>query len=778
MHRLAPVVTLAALVTASACAEHHPGVVDAARDAAHRSDAAGGLPPDASTHCAADSDCDDGLFCSGIEECRPRDPSADVDGCVTRTRGCTVTGCSEARDRCLSPCWDDDRDGHGSPACGGWDCDDGDPDRHPDGTEVCDAAGHDEDCNPHTFGPDEDDDGHIVASCCVSGVCGDDCDDARRDVHPGAVEAHCDLIDDDCDGALDEGLFPTSPERTWYPDCDDDGRGDDARGAISRCRPIAWEGCGSSTHWIERGGDCDDRDGTVYLGARELCDGRDHDCDGAIDRTATDADGDGYVVSSCSGEVDCNDLAATIHPGATELCNRRDDDCDGHGNLEDADRDGHAALDATCTGGWYPRDDCDDRSEYIHPGAPEACNGGDDDCDGALDEGAGSACRVRNAAAVACESSRCVATSCEAGYAGCVVADSCDTRISQDELHCGGCDDRCSSAACVGGVCDPLVELAPTSTQTCGRTASGAAVCTHASTGVDRIYERTSGGGTRVHGGLGLCVIDDGRPTCDVRWTAPAPVVVDAACSLSHACGFAADGEVLCWGLGDRGQMGDGVVRPFTSWTPIAVGGVVDAVAIDVGGAFSCVQRRSGAVACWGAGTSGQLGHGTDADSAVPVVVAGLDRVVGIAAGLAHACALRDDGGVWCWGDDANGQLGRGTLGGASSIAAPIVSTGTPYVAVTAGSRFTCAITSAGAVECWGDDAAGQLGDGAASGPRGTPIAVSGLTRVVEIAAGASHACARRDDGSIWCWGNNASQQLGDGTTTNRDVPTLMDFTP
>jgi hypothetical protein len=144
--------------------------------------------------------------------------------------------------------------------------------------------------------------------------------------------------------------------------------------------------------------DCDDADPITYPGAPELCDGLDNDCNGVVDDNVVytefwpDTDGDGYgdnssaAISTCDGSVpgghvndrtDCDDAEAAIYPGAPELCDGLDNDCDGLADDVDADGDGLAPP--ACGGA-----DCDDADPAIYPGAPERCNGADDDCDGAL----------------------------------------------------------------------------------------------------------------------------------------------------------------------------------------------------------------------------------------------------------------------------------------------------------------------------------------------------------------------------------------------------------
>lgn len=127
----------------------------------------------AASMCGKNSDCDDGVFCNGVEQCRPSDSSANANGCTTSAPPCRedFTICSEVASRCeRTACWgaggDADGDGSISIACGGDDCDDRDRNRYPGNVEVCDARGHDEDCNITTFGNrDSDGDGYIDAAC-------------------------------------------------------------------------------------------------------------------------------------------------------------------------------------------------------------------------------------------------------------------------------------------------------------------------------------------------------------------------------------------------------------------------------------------------------------------------------------------------------------------------------------------------------------------------------------------------------------------------------------
>lgn len=254
----------------------------------------------------------------------------------------------------------------------------------------------------------------------------------------------------------------------------------------------------------------------------------------------------------------------------------------------------------------------------------------------------------------------------------------------------------------------------------------------------------------------------------------PQPIPVysrDIALGDFHTCALRENGRPYCWGRNNAGQVGDGTTQG--RWRPVSVPGLRRVAQIVTGAQHSCALHTNGTVSCWGANGSGQLGDRSFTDRLTPVSVIGLRRVVALSAGGNHTCALRDTGMVLCWGENAAGQLGDGTTTNRNQPTNVI-----PFGRVrqiSAGSNHTCAVHNFNNVFCWGSNSSGQVGDGSFT-DRLQAVRVLRLPvqSIVQVSAGGLHSCALAMDGSAYCWGNNAAGQLGDGTMSNRWRPVMV----
>ncbi|MBO6935036.1 MAG: hypothetical protein JJ863_08670 [Deltaproteobacteria bacterium] len=679
-------------------------------------------PPDGATMCVSDADCSDGVFCTGLERCDPTDSAADARGCVQGGDPCFEgQECSESEARCVTvDCSRGDVDGDGveSVDCGGTDCDDADADRFPGNPELCDSAGHDEDCDPDTLGGDMDGDGYEPLECCNGSTCGQDCDDTRSGVSPEAVEA-CNGVDEDCDGTLDEGA-----QELFYRDLDGDGFGDPATGVMRACvdDPV----------FSLQADDCDDRDPATNPSATEICDGRDNDCNPA---TAFDRDADG---------------------------------------------DGHLPMGAPCTGGPLPLDDCDDSNPFANAGAAERCSGVDDDCDGAVDESAADDwCTAQarltgdaGASALCGAGARCVLSACAAGRADCDgrTGNGCEVDTTSDPMNCGNCLQACGSGVCTDGVCVPPADsefpdsfdaVRVGSDGSCALTGDGRAVCwgdafSLESIGRPRFFSGPTGPLTDI---VDVMVVDD----CTCALVSSGQVLCKGVADLDEANACNATGVLLGGGtspfVGDPLPILNGDGTPLIA-TAIAGGG--DRACAVVASATAGGSTVSDGVVCWG---EGPLGDGTENDSSVPVVVLGdgtapIGGVSAIDGGNEVMCAVSAGNAVRCWGG-LEGGLSRD-----ETRARTVLRQGGGNVVATrvaVGSRVGCAINATNDAVCWGSNDGLTLHPtvGAGNFPAAVPIPGKWLelapTNGEELAP--PHTCGRRPGaaGLVECWGQNDS---------------------
>ena len=145
-----------------------------------------------------------------------------------------------------------------------------------------------------------------------------------------------------------------------------------------------------------------------------------------------------------------------------------------------------------------------------------------------------------------------------------------------------------------------------------------------------------------------------------------------------------------------------------------------------------------------------------------------------IAAGGGHTVALKLDGTLWAWGDNVAGELGDGTNVNKATLTQE--STGaTNWTAIAVSNDHTVALKSDGTLWAWGDNYWGQLGDGTDHNKRNTPTQEStASTNWSAIATSGDHTVALKSDGTLWAWGLNHWGQLGDGTNNNKNIPTQI----
>ena len=276
--------------------------------------------------------------------------------------------------------------------------------------------------------------------------------------------------------------------------------------------------------------------------------------------------------------------------------------------------------------------------------------------------------------------------------------------------------------------------------------------------------------------------------------TTPLTGIVQIGGAGGSPCVLTVEGGVLCWGAGSSGQLGNksntdkdhpvDVVASGTDTAPLS--GIVQ---ISQGDAslHTCGVTSEGEVVCWGLGISGQLGNGNTVSKNHPVAVvtsdtdtAPLNGIVQVATGGAHTCALTMVGGVKCWGNGIHGRLGNKSSTSTDYPVDVVDEDSTPLtgvVQITSGFDYTCALLVRGGVVCWGYGGEGQMGNGGTANAEhavrvlekeSSPFALSGI---LQISAGYGHVCALNSDGEVLCWGEGGTGRLGNDTTDDQLAP-------
>ncbi len=222
-------------------------------------------------------------------------------------------------------------------------------------------------------------------------------------------------------------------------------------------------------------------------------------------------------------------------------------------------------------------------------------------------------------------------------------------------------------------------------------------------------------------------------------------------------------GGVQCWGSNESGQLGNN--STLSSLIPvIAIAAGSGTTAVATGAHHTCAVVNGG-VQCWGKNDRGQLGNNTLVSSAIPVIaIAPGSKVTAVSAGLNFTCAVVD-GGVQCWGDNAKAQLlNDNNFPFYKAIPTLVRAPKSGVTAIASGDAHTCAVISGGA-QCWGFSGDLQLGSGSSNtwysgNDQLITTAIGSNNNVSNVAAGGGHSCAIVN-GAVQCWGGNVSGQIG-----------------
>lgn len=689
-------------------------------------------PPDEDSGlqaCRTDDQCIDHLTCDGQERCEAGRCVEGIPLVCSSMHPCLeeLGGCD-----CRVP--DLDEDDYQDAVCDdgpfGGDCDDHRPDVHPGANEVCDpGVGLDEDCDFRTFydqdtpyDGDADHDEYVSQQCFNVGpdglIAGDDCRDNNPSTHPEVPEV-CDYEDNDCDGVIDERLGADGVglgvegglREDFYPDTDSDRCGDMFGEPRRECGFLPMPGFVAGDPC-----DCNDSRLDVLIGATEVCDGVDNDCDGLTDQAdktppvfLNPYDFEGAEVICIADPNDATKPRWDIEcsPGRAWCTGIVETGCSTDATTLTNCGDCGVTCNFSCGAGA-----CDEL-EHLALGRNHSCattHEGQVTCWG---QGAGG--RLGNGVI----GSRSIPTK--------VLALEDSQKIAAGPDFSCAIEGAISELFCWGG-------------NSYGQLANGD------SEGADSVVP------------LPLASPYDD----ELRLSA----VKGVAVSERFGCAIVRDGDLLCWGEDANGQLANG--SSTTSEFPQlpAIGYDVDyneltnVELVAVGQRHACAVI-DGELLCWGDNALGQLGNRSiETVSEVAVPVPGIGPVDAISAGLFYTCAV-SSGDVYCWGVNSRLQLGRAS-GDDDDI--PQLVQGLPEIkSVHAGTNFTCALTVAGSVYCWGANDSGQRGDVDPS-DSATPVLVD-IQDVVELAVGGGHACAIDSARQGRCWGGNVYGQLGVGRT-------------
>lgn len=266
--------------------------------------------------------------------------------------------------------------------------------------------------------------------------------------------------------------------------------------------------------------------------------------------------------------------------------------------------------------------------------------------------------------------------------------------------------------------------------------------------------------------------------------------IIDVSLGLYHSSAISSNGRIFMWGDNRRGQLGNGInIRStipidITSMLNLSDGESVSTISL--GDSFSIALTSEGRIFTWGTNAYGQLGDGTTLDSYSPKDISDMfnlnngDKIVFVSIGLENASAITLNGSIYMWGRNHIGQLGDGTT---VDQHLPVditgrfnMNQGEIIVSSSLGWIHSSALSSEGRIFTWGSNGSGKLGDGTTTN-RLLPTDISNqfdfsqADYIQSVKLGYTHSAIYTSNGKVFIWGHNYKGQIGDGTTTDRQTP-------
>jgi uncharacterized repeat protein (TIGR02543 family) len=271
--------------------------------------------------------------------------------------------------------------------------------------------------------------------------------------------------------------------------------------------------------------------------------------------------------------------------------------------------------------------------------------------------------------------------------------------------------------------------------------------------------------------------------------------IIIVSLSFDHSSALTSEGRIFTWGNNFYGQLGDGTTTNRTTPTEITsqfnlyAGETI--IQVSLGYSDSSALTSQGRIFTWGINNSGQLGDGTTTNRTTPTEITSQfnlhagESIIQASLGWGHSSALTSEGRIFTWGNNFYGQLGAGTTTNRNTpteITSHFnIHTGETIIQVSLGIFHSSAITSEGRIFTWGYNGFGQLGDGTTT-DRAIPTEITSQFNlhigetIMQVLFKSYHSSALSSEGRILMWGNNGYGQLGDGTYYSRLTPVMVSF--